>query len=140
MKQLTLAAFLLTALFTVQSMSTARAQSPAASVREYRKAHEAEIIGELADLLSIPNVASDAANIRLNAEKLVEMMSRRGVESRLLEGNGPPAIFGEMKVPGATRTIAFYAHYDGQPVDASKWATEPFKPALRDGPIESGGR
>ena len=140
MKQLTLAAFLLTALFTVQAMSTARAQSPAASVREYRKAHEAEIIGELADLLSIPNVASDAANIRLNAEKLVEMMSRRGIESRLLEGNGPPAIFGEMKVPGATRTIAFYAHYDGQPVDASKWATEPFKPALRDGPIESGGR
>jgi acetylornithine deacetylase/succinyl-diaminopimelate desuccinylase-like protein len=140
MKQLMLTAFLLTALFNSQAISTARPQSPAASVREYRKAHEAEIIGELAELLAIPNVASDAANIRLNAEKLIEMMSRRGIESRLLEGNGPPAIFGELKTPGAMRTVAFYAHYDGQPVDASKWATEPFKPALRDGPVESGGR
>ncbi|HVG18739.1 MAG TPA: M20/M25/M40 family metallo-hydrolase [Blastocatellia bacterium] len=140
MKQLTLAAFVLMTLFISRAVPVARPQSPAASVREYRKAHEAEIIGELADLLSIPNVASDAANIRLNAEKLLGMMSRRGIESRLLEGAGPPAVFGELKVAGATRTVAFYAHYDGQPVDAPKWASEPFKPVLRDGPLESGGR
>ena len=140
MKRFTPTAFLLVALITNPAASIVRAQSLAASVREYRKAHEAEIIGEFIDLLSIPNVASDSANIRLNARKLLEMMSRRGIESRLLEGGGPPAIFGELKAPGATRTVAFYAHYDGQPVDASKWATEPFKPALRDGPLEAGGR
>jgi len=117
-----------------------RAQSLTESVRAYRAAHEAEIINEFADLLSIPNVASDATNIRRNAAKLVEMMSLRGIETRLLEGGGPPAVFGELKVPGATRTIAFYAHYDGQPVDAAKWSSEPFKPTLRDGPLESGGR
>jgi acetylornithine deacetylase/succinyl-diaminopimelate desuccinylase-like protein len=140
MKQFTLTTFLMITLFTGSVLPPVHAQSLAASVREYRKAHEAEIISEFIDLLSIPNVASDTANIRLNAGKLIEMMSRRGIESRLLEGNGPPAIFGELKVPNATRTIAFYAHYDGQPVDASKWATEPFKPALRDGPLETGGR
>lgn len=109
-------------------------------VREYRRAHESEIVGELADLLLIPNVASDTVNIRRNASKLIEMMSRRGIEARLLEGNGPPAIYGELKTTGATRTIGFYAHYDGQPVDPSKWTGDPFKPILRDKPLEAGGR
>ncbi|MFY9572215.1 MAG: peptidase M20, partial [Blastocatellia bacterium] len=97
------------------------------TTREYRRAHEREIIEELADLLSIPNVASDTVNIRRNAERLLEMMSRRGIEARLLEGGGPPAVFGEMKSPGASRTIGFYAHYDGQAVEPSKWVTDPFK-------------
>jgi acetylornithine deacetylase/succinyl-diaminopimelate desuccinylase-like protein len=118
----------------------ARAQTPVASVRAYRSAHETEIIGEFVDLLSIPNVASDSVNIRRNAAKLIDMMGRRGIQARLLEGSGPPAIFGELKTPGATRTIGFYAHYDGQPVDPSKWASEPFKPTLRDKPLDAGGR
>ncbi|HKP13560.1 MAG TPA: M20/M25/M40 family metallo-hydrolase, partial [Blastocatellia bacterium] len=109
-------------------------------VRAYRQAHEAEIVSEFAELLSLPNVAADAANIRRNAAKLIEMMRRRGVSARLLEGNGPPAIFGELTAPNASRTVAIYAHYDGQPVDASKWASPPFTPTLRDKPLEAGGR
>jgi len=118
-----------------------RAQTPIAGVRAYRSAHETEIIGELVDSLSIPNVASDSINISRNAAKLIEMMSRRGIEAvRLPGGAGPPAIFGELKTPGATRTIGFYAHYDGQPVEPAKWASDPFKPTLRDKPLEAGGR
>jgi acetylornithine deacetylase/succinyl-diaminopimelate desuccinylase-like protein len=125
---------------TIQILLVARAQSPVAGVRAYRSVHEAQIIGELVDFLSIPNVASDSVNIRRNAAKLIEIMSRRGIQARMLEGDGPPAVFGELKTPGATRTIGFYAHYDGQPVEPSKWASDPFKPALRDKPIEDGGR
>ena len=136
MKRITLAATALAALLHHSTTAIIHAQTPG----EYRRAHEAEIISEFVDLLSIPNVASDTANIRRNAEKLIEMMQRRGIQSRLLEGNGPPAVFGELKNPTATRTIAIYAHYDGQPVDPSKWAGEPFKPTLRDKSIESGGR
>src|SRR4030095_4053650 len=54
--------------------------------------------------------------------------------------NTPPVVFGELRTPGATRTIGFYAHYDGQPVDPSKWSSDPFKPTLRDKPLEAGGR
>lgn len=122
------------------ALTITSAQIPARLTTEYRKEHETEIIGELAELLSIPNVASDSASIRRNASKLLEMMGRRGIQARLLEGGGPPAIFGELKTPGATRTIGFYAHYDGQPVDPSKWASDPFRPTLRDKPLESGGR
>src|SRR5512134_1007917 len=131
---------ILIVIVTIQMLPVVRAQTPAAGVRAYRTAHEAQIIGELVDLLSIPNVASDSVNIRRNAAKLIEMMSQRGIQARLLEGNGPPAIFGELKTPGATRTIGFYAHYDGQQVEPSKWANDPFTPTLRDKPIEAGGR
>jgi acetylornithine deacetylase/succinyl-diaminopimelate desuccinylase-like protein len=127
-------------LLTSQMLLVVGAQAPVGSVRAYRSAHEAEIIGELVDALSIPNVASDTVNIRRNAAKVIEMMGRRGIQARLLEGNGPPAVFGEIKTPGATRTIGFYAHYDGQAVEPSKWASDPFKPTLRDKPLEAGGR
>ena len=131
------ALFLVAALLSL-SASEALAQSNA--VRQYRQAHESEILAEFVDLLSIPNVASDDVNIRRNARKLIEMMSRRSIKAQLLEGSGPPSVFGEIKTPGATRTIGFYAHYDGQPVDESKWVTPPFKPTLRTAMIEAGGR
>ena len=128
-------------LLTSQMLFVVRAQTPVAGVRAYRAAHEAEILGELVDTLSIPNVASDSINISRNAAKLVEMMNLRGIQAmRLPGGEGPPAIFGELKTPGATRTIGFYAHYDGQPVEPAKWASDPFKPTLRDKPLEAGGR
>jgi acetylornithine deacetylase/succinyl-diaminopimelate desuccinylase-like protein len=136
MKRRTMLACVLGVTLSVTSLGRPQTVSRA---REYRRTHEAEIVGELADLLSIPNVASDAVNIRRNATKLIEMMAHRGIEARLLEGKGPPAIFGELKTVGAARTIGFYAHYDGQPVDASHWASDPFKPVLRDKPLEAGG-
>ena len=120
--------------------SLARAQSLATGVRAYRMKHEAEILKEFAELLSIPNIASDTKNIRANAEKLIVMMSRRGIEAKLLEGNGPPAVFGEIKAPGASTTVGIYAHYDGQPVDASTWKFDPFTPTLTSGRIEDGAK
>src|SRR5207244_1372114 len=42
-----------------------------------------------------------------------------------------PPLFGELRTPGATRTVVFYAHYDGQPVDTSQWMTPPWSPTLR---------
>jgi acetylornithine deacetylase/succinyl-diaminopimelate desuccinylase-like protein len=126
-------------LFTLLSPML-QAQQNAAGVRAYRQTHETQIVNELIELLAIPNVASDSQNIRKNAAKIMEMMQKRGVETRLLEGNGPPVVFGEIKTPNAKRTIALYAHYDGQPVDASKWTDAPFKPTLRDQSLEAGGK
>lgn len=112
-----------------------------AAVRRHRESHEAEIARELADLLAMPNVASDSVNIRRNAAAIIEMLKRRGVAARTLEGDGgPPAVYGELRTPGATRTIVFYAHYDGQPVDPSQWTGAPFAPVLRDGSLAAGAK
>jgi acetylornithine deacetylase/succinyl-diaminopimelate desuccinylase-like protein len=112
-------------------------------VRDYRKANEHRILDEYVTFLSFPNVASDGPNIRRNATFIVDMMKRRGLEPRLLEGGDqavPPAVFAEWKVPGATRTVLFYAHYDGQPTDPKQWkGSLPWQPVLRSAPLESGG-
>ena len=113
-----------------------------AAIYRYRRGHEVEILREFSTLLAIPNLASDSVNIRRNADTIVAMLGRRGVAARLLESpaGGPPAVYGELRTPGATRTVVLYAHYDGQPVEAAKWANPPWQPTLRDGPLEHGGR
>lgn len=119
-----------------QALNLARAK-----VRAYRQAHEHKIAGELIDLLFIPNLASDSINIRKNANKLVAMLEQCGVKTQWLEVAGsPPAVFGELNVPGAKRTLMFYAHYDGLPVASLKWDTEPWQPTWRDQATEVGGK
>jgi acetylornithine deacetylase/succinyl-diaminopimelate desuccinylase-like protein len=102
------------------------------AVRAYQQAHDIEIVRDLAEFLSIPNLASDSVNIRRNARFIVAMLERRGIRAELLESPGsPPAVFGELRSPTATRTVVFYAHYDGQPVDTSQWTKPPWSPTLR---------
>ncbi len=114
------------------------AQSLQQQVRDYRKANEPRILGEFIALLSIPNVASDTGGIARNAAALAKMLERRGLAPQLLRGTdatSPPLVYGEWKVPGATRTVVMYAHYDGQPTDSAKWtAAKPWRPVLRDPP------
>ncbi len=105
----------------------------ARSARAYREKHEKQIIAEFMQFLAIPNLASDTANIERNADAIVAMFDRRGVPTKLLRIEGaPPLVVASLAAPGAKRTIAFYAHYDGQPVDPSQWTTPPWEPAIRD--------
>ncbi len=134
---------LLGAFAVVPRTAAAQATDPVVrEVREWYRANALPVLTEFRDLLSLPNVASDSVGIRRVATTLVAMLERRGVRARLLETPGsPPAVFGELAVPGATRTVMLYAHYDGQPVVARDWTTAgPWTPELRDGHVERGGR
>src|SRR5437762_12149590 len=98
------------------------------STRDYPRAHQHQILAEFTRLLAIPNIASDRENIRRNAQFILEMMQRRGLNPQLLEGrtnDTPPAVYGEWKTPGAVHSIVLYAHYDGQPVDPKQWTASP---------------
>ncbi len=111
------------------------------AVREWQLRNEPAVLRELVRLLEIPNLASDSVSIRRNADTLVAMLTRRGITARRLETQGaPPAVYGELRTAGASRTVVMYAHYDGQPVDAARWATPPWTPTLRDAPLERNGR
>jgi acetylornithine deacetylase/succinyl-diaminopimelate desuccinylase-like protein len=114
----------------------------AAEVRNYRMANEDRIIREFNEFLAIPNVASDTENIQRNAAHLVEMLEARGIETHLLPISGRgPVVFGKLNAPDAKRTVIFYAHYDGQPVDPAAWTDgKPFEPVLRSDSIEAGGK
>jgi acetylornithine deacetylase/succinyl-diaminopimelate desuccinylase-like protein len=111
------------------------------AVREYRQQHEAEIVRNYVELLRLPDLASDTVNIRANADFIAAALVKRGFQARLVGVAGsPPAVYGELLSPGAKHTILWYAHYDGQPVDKSQWAGDPWTPVLRDGPVETGGK
>lgn len=135
---------IVTSLLLALSLVTAMGQSPTATaVREYRFANEYKLLNEFVSLLSIPNVASDTANIDLNARHIVGMMQKNGLNPRLLtaaDKSVPPVVYGEFLVPGAKQTLILYAHYDGQPTDPGQWTgIEPWVPTLFSGPMEKGG-
>ncbi|MGH9856310.1 MAG: M20/M25/M40 family metallo-hydrolase, partial [Acidobacteriota bacterium] len=104
-------------------------------VQDYCRKNEKHILTNYVSLLSIPNEASDTENIRRNAEWIVNAMRSRGLNPRLLQAkdpSAPPAVYGELAVPGATRTLLLYAHYDGQPADPDQWSvTPPWTPVFR---------
>lgn len=118
------------AAFSIAAAHTIGAQAP---VRlEIRQQHSA--LSELVEFLKLPNVAADGAAIRVNAERLLEMMAKRNLAPRFLEAataDEPPALYGEWLTPGAKHTVVFYAHYDGQPTNPKKWTiTEPWNPVF----------
>ncbi len=95
-------------------------------------AQKETILREYEEFLSIPNVAADPAGLARNARWIIAAFAKRGVTMRLLETPGTPAVvYGEIKAPNARRTVVFYSHYDGQPVDPKQWNTAPFDPVLK---------
>lgn len=111
-----------------------------AAAKAYREANGAAIIKNFADLLSIPNDALDTENIQLNARAIADMFEARGFAMRLLHEEGaPPLVYGELTTPGATRTVAIYVHYDGQPVEDANWTHSPYEPVLYSRAIADGG-
>jgi acetylornithine deacetylase/succinyl-diaminopimelate desuccinylase-like protein len=99
---------------------------------------------EYSEFLSIPNVLGDSVNMVRNANYISKMLNSLGVQTELLHSGkrgSAPAVYGEVKTPGATTTLALYAHYDGQPVNPKQWAEglEPFTPALFTERLDKGG-
>jgi acetylornithine deacetylase/succinyl-diaminopimelate desuccinylase-like protein len=120
--------------------SRAKPEFSREEVRAWRAAHEGAIVAELAGLMKLPNVAAAGSDMESNAERVRAILEERGVATELLRVEGaPPAVLGELRAPGAGRTVVFYAHYDGQPVDPKQWAGDPWRPVLRDRPLETGG-
>ena len=127
------------ALFTAV---TAAAQTeplpPAPKIAQaYTAPRHDQLTGQFEEFLRLPNVAVDPAGLRRNAAYLLDQLRAHGIPATLLAApelpeSVPPVVYGELKVPDATRTIVFYAHYDGQPVVASDWATPPFTPTLKE--------
>ena len=120
-------------------------QTAVQKVNQFVKANEKKLMDEYLQFVAIPNVTRDTLNILRNAAFIKSMMEQRGIKTELLDGTTAgvsPVVFGEVKIPGAKTTLAFYAHYDGQPVNPAKWTggLKPFEPVFIDKPIEQGGK
>src|SRR6266436_3329517 len=88
----------------------------------------------LADFLRLDTVSQQADRVRAGAAWLAQAMRARGLEARVLETGGNPAVYGALPAPGAERTVLIYCHYDVKPAAPAGWLQpSPFEPVLRAG-------
>ena len=121
--------------------SSACAQVDLSPIRKHRTEQGAAILQEYSQMLAIPNVAGDTVNIQRNAQFIQKALMQRGVQAELLTLPGAsPIVYGKIETPGAKRTLVIYAHYDGQPADATKWAHPPWEPTLYTAKMEDAGQ
>jgi acetylornithine deacetylase/succinyl-diaminopimelate desuccinylase-like protein len=133
------AAPLVLAVSTLLIAAPVNAQAGPDVARDYREAHEPSLVRDFAELLSYPNRAF-TPEIREAALYIRDEMRAVGVDTELIEIEGAsPLILGQLRVPGATRTLGIYVHYDGQPVDPANWTHDPFDPTLYTAAMEAGG-
>ena len=109
-------------------------------IASFVQAHQREMVSTLVDFSSIPNVRGDAANLQRNAQFARDLLAARGMTVEIVPTAGAPLVIGTLPAQGAQRTLLLYAHYDGQPVDPSKWnQATPFTPVLRSGRLDAAG-
>jgi acetylornithine deacetylase/succinyl-diaminopimelate desuccinylase-like protein len=98
-----------------------------------------EIAEGLAAFVRVDTVSQEPDRVRLGAAWLARAMRDRGIEPRVIETGGNPAVFGALAAPGARRTVLVYCHYDVKPAPAREWLQpSPFEPVARLGAAEEG--
>jgi acetylornithine deacetylase/succinyl-diaminopimelate desuccinylase-like protein len=97
------------------------------------------IVEGFVDFLRRESVSQEPAKVRATGEWLAAALRARHLEGRVLETGGNPAVFGERRVPGATRTVLIYCHYDTKPIPTAGWLQpSPLEPVFRRGLAEDG--
>jgi len=110
------------------------------AARQFREREAAAILEQFAQLLRLPNYGGDVEAVTRVAERLVQEFEARGARMEMLQLPGvPPVVSGSIDVPGATRTLGVYVHYDGQPPTGPDWVHDPFEPVLYSAGMDSGG-
>lgn len=122
-----------------------RSQSdPTQRIAAFCQQQQKQWLQEFISFVRLPNTPLNEYHTGLNTNFMMNMMRNSGIDRvQLLSAstpNVPPAVYGEVNVPGATRTIVFYAHYDGQPVDSTRWypGWHPFSPLIVEGNPSAG--
>ncbi|ERM84266.1 hypothetical protein P872_14565 [Rhodonellum psychrophilum GCM71 = DSM 17998] len=86
----------------------------------------------LNELVSIPNDSNFPAQLEPNIQWCEENFLERGWSSKRLTTDGFPLLLVEKKFVNASKTVLFYFHVDGQPVDRKKWdQPDPYMPVLK---------
>jgi acetylornithine deacetylase/succinyl-diaminopimelate desuccinylase-like protein len=100
----------------------------------YVDRHRDRFMTELCALIRQPSISAQNVGVAECAALLASQLEAIGVTARILPTAGHPVVFGEVRAPGAARTLLIYGHYDVQPPEPLElWKTPPFEPTLKDG-------
>ena len=100
--------------------------------------HRRAIVASFVEFLRLESVSQAPEKVRVAGEWLAAALRARGLDGRVLETGGNPAVFGERRVPGAARTVLIYCHYDTKPIPPKGWLQpNPIEPVFRRGLAET---
>ncbi|PIV94514.1 MAG: acetylornithine deacetylase, partial [Flavobacteriaceae bacterium CG17_big_fil_post_rev_8_21_14_2_50_33_15] len=86
----------------------------------------------LVNILSIPNNANNISEIDSNINWLKKEFNSIGFETKTLKSKNNDLFFASKFFSNNLPTVLFYMHFDGQPVDNSKWFQKnPYEPVLK---------
>jgi len=88
-------------------------------------------LNRLTQFLSIPNNASKETHVAENLEWLNKEFQLLGFTTEVIE-NEQPFLLASKSIAADLPTVLFYMHFDGQPVDGTKWAqADPYTPVFK---------
>jgi acetylornithine deacetylase/succinyl-diaminopimelate desuccinylase-like protein len=98
--------------------------------------HVKNYYGDLYNFMSLPSNAHIKEHIQPNLDWLKKAFEKQGFTTEFLPTEGHPVFFAEKKpatpATGPLKTLLFYMHFDGQPVEPENWQQEsPYKPVLK---------
>jgi len=118
-------------LFTISTSINAQMVNKA-KINAWVQPHLQQSFADLKDFLSIPNDSRDKEQMQNNLNWLEQAFKKRSFNTKVLKSKGNPCLFAEKIVDSKLKTVLFYMHFDGQPVDSSKWLQRnPYTPVLK---------
>lgn len=98
--------------------------------------HAQNYYSDLYDFMSLPSNAHIKEHIQPNLDWLKKAFEKQGFTTEALPTGGHLVFFAEKKsaapAAGPLKTLLFYMHFDGQPVEPENWQQEsPYKPVLK---------
>lgn len=112
-------------------------------VEEYVKSRRKKTLQELKEILRIPSVSTleSHRNEMLRCAQIVaRRMKDSGLQSRILQTERHPAVYGERIAGPGRPSVLVYGHYDVQPPDPVElWRHPPFEPTEEGGCLYARG-
>jgi acetylornithine deacetylase/succinyl-diaminopimelate desuccinylase-like protein len=106
----------------------------------YVDSQRSEMLALLVDYLMRPSISAHGEGIAETAEHVAGILRGIGLETRVIQTDGWPMVFGEMAGPAGSPTVLLYGHYDVQPPDPlDEWISPPFEPTIRNGRLYARG-
>ena len=103
---------------------------------EYFIQNHEKHIQQVADLVAFPTLAmapEHAPDLKKAGEYLIKQLSDIGMKKATYHpAEGFPFVTAEWMEAKGQPTVIFYGHFDVQPVDKSRWDSDPFKADIRD--------
>lgn len=89
---------------------------------------QGRFVADLQRVVRQPSISSQGIGVRECAALLGEMMGDLGIAAQVMETNGLPVVYGEIRAPNpAAPTLVIYNHYDVQPPEPlEEWSWPPF--------------